>query len=111
MFCIKCLTAFSFSEQAWCKHFAICFIFSDLAWKFDHLHISAPCIYSEVMGSLQLKGGLSFLNIGSGTGYLSTMAGLMLGRAINSVGVTYIWKCFFVTNMLFYLYSDPCYFI
>ena len=53
--------------------------YRDTAWKSGNLHLSAPCIYSEVMESLKLARGQSFLNIGSGTGYLSTMAGLILG--------------------------------
>ena len=54
--------------------------YRDLAWKHGNIHLSAPCIYSEVMESLKLGPGMSFLNLGSGTGYLSTMAGLMLGQ-------------------------------
>ena len=55
--------------------------YKDLAWKHGNIHLSAPCIYSEVMESLKLESGMSFLNLGSGTGYLSTLAGLMLGKS------------------------------
>lgn len=54
--------------------------YRDIAWRMGNLHLSAPCVYSEVMEALKLKPGLSFLNLGSGSGYLSTMAGLILGE-------------------------------
>ncbi|XP_077368132.1 protein-L-isoaspartate O-methyltransferase domain-containing protein 2-like [Festucalex cinctus] len=53
--------------------------YKDLAWRHGNIHLSAPCIYSEVMEALDLHPRISFLNLGSGTGYLSTMVGLILG--------------------------------
>ncbi|XP_005112060.1 uncharacterized protein LOC101852524 [Aplysia californica] len=53
--------------------------YKDLAWKCGTLHMSAPCIYSAVMEALELEKGMSFLNLGSGTGYLNTMVGFMIG--------------------------------
>lgn len=44
-------------------------------------------LFSEVMEALELKPGLSFLNLGSGTGYLTTLAGLIIGSGGISHGV------------------------
>ena len=61
--------------------------YRDLAYKNGDVHLSAPCIYCEVLEGLQLREGLSFLNIGSGTGYLSTVAGLLLGANGQNHGI------------------------
>lgn len=55
--------------------------YKDFAWKHGNIHLSSPCVYCEVMEGLDLEPGLSFLNLGSGTGYLSTMAGLILSTS------------------------------
>ncbi|XP_050435906.1 uncharacterized protein LOC126842794 [Adelges cooleyi] len=53
--------------------------YRDSAWQSGKIHLSAPCIYAKAMECLALKPGNRFLNIGSGIGYFSTVAGLLLG--------------------------------
>ena len=43
-------------------------------------HLSAPSIYSIALEALDLNEGLSFLNVCSGTGYMSALASQLLGQ-------------------------------
>lgn len=62
-------------------------IYDSAPWKISNeneaiygaLHLSSPAIYSSVLEHLDLQKGHSFLNIGSGIGYMSSLAGLLIG--------------------------------
>ncbi|MXQ93346.1 hypothetical protein E5288_WYG008066 [Bos mutus] len=57
-----------------------------MAWKHSNIYLSAPCISLELMEALDLQPGLSFFNLGSGTGYLSSMVGLI----VSLLGVNHV---------------------
>jgi protein-L-isoaspartate O-methyltransferase len=62
---------------------------SDQPLKEDNVHISAPHIYGAIVEALDLEPGspLSFLNVGSGTGYLSCIVSQVLGSDAYMFGV------------------------
>lgn len=70
--------------------------YMDLAWRSGSLHLSAPSIYIVALQNLDIQPGLRFLNVGSGSGYLSTIIGLLLGYSgvnhgieVNEFNVTF----------------------
>lgn len=62
---------------------------SDQPLKEGNVHISAPHIYGTVIEALELtpNSSLSFLNIGSGTGYLTCIVAEILGPTSTHYGV------------------------
>ena len=62
---------------------------TDQPLKEGNVHISAPHIYGTVVEALELhpQSSLSFLNLGCGTGYLSSIAAHILGPTSSHVGV------------------------
>jgi len=54
-------------------------VYSDRPYRGGIVHLSAPSIYVQALEALELRPGLSFLNIGSGTGYFSALAAHLLG--------------------------------
>jgi protein-L-isoaspartate O-methyltransferase len=47
--------------------------------------MSAPNIYFTALKAMDLKQGLSFLNVGSGTGFLSCLVAAIVGTVIYSL--------------------------
>mmetsp|Transcript_47456 Transcript_47456/g.143656 ORF Transcript_47456/g.143656 Transcript_47456/m.143656 type:complete len:129 (+) Transcript_47456:194-580(+) len=59
---------------------------SDQPLKVGNVHLSAPHIYGSALEALELteNSSLSFLNVGSGTGYLSCIVAEILGsKSVN----------------------------
>lgn len=52
--------------------------YHDRPYKNGSIHMSAPHMYATVLEALDLKFGQSFLNVGSGSGYLSCLASFIM---------------------------------
>lgn len=61
------------------NHFIRNAAYSDRPYKSSFVHISAPHMYASVMEALDLKEGQTFLNVGSGSGYLSCLVSYIIG--------------------------------
>mmetsp|Transcript_38833 Transcript_38833/g.100385 ORF Transcript_38833/g.100385 Transcript_38833/m.100385 type:complete len:569 (+) Transcript_38833:147-1853(+) len=65
--------------------------YADMPLRSGRLHLSAPHIYAKALESLMpLDKGLSFLNVGSGTGYFNSVVSELIGPAATNHGVE-IW--------------------
>ncbi|KAJ8613230.1 hypothetical protein CTAYLR_004521 [Chrysophaeum taylorii] len=60
--------------------------YADLPIHEAPLHQSAPSVYASALEALDLRPGLSFLNVGSGSGYLSALASRLVGPS-HHVGI------------------------
>ena len=61
--------------------------YHDRPYKVRYVHISAPHMYATILEHLELTPGLAFLNVGSGSGYLSCLAACLLGDSGLSHGI------------------------
>eukprot|EP00543_Licmophora_paradoxa_P005520 CAMPEP_0202442050 /NCGR_PEP_ID=MMETSP1360-20130828/1538_1 /ASSEMBLY_ACC=CAM_ASM_000848 /TAXON_ID=515479 /ORGANISM="Licmophora paradoxa, Strain CCMP2313" /LENGTH=473 /DNA_ID=CAMNT_0049057293 /DNA_START=98 /DNA_END=1519 /DNA_ORIENTATION=- len=62
---------------------------ADQPLKFGNIHISAPHVYGSAIEALELRPNapLAFLNIGSGTGYVSCVVASILGYTSTNYGI------------------------
>jgi len=89
----ECVAAFKAVDR---QHFWIEnsteFTYADVPLRHGRLHLSAPQIYAEALESLMpLTPGMSFLNIGSGTGYFNSLVSESIGELSTNHGID-IWQ-------------------
>jgi len=87
-----CIAAFKAIDR---RHFwvesAAELAYADMPLRSGRLHQSAPHIYARALESLMpLRPGMSFLNIGSGTGYFSSVVSELVGENAINDGID-IW--------------------
>lgn len=88
----ECITAFQAIDRG---HFWVegsgTSAYTDMPLRHGRLHQSAPHIYARALEALMPLGpGLSFLNVGCGTGYFSCLVGELLGESSVNDGID-IW--------------------
>merc|ERR1719446_1285495 len=86
----ECIAAFKAIDR---QHFWVesRLAYADMPLRHGRLHQSAPHIYARALESMMpLKPGMSFLNVGSGTGYLSSIVSELCGPDAVSDGID-IW--------------------
>jgi len=65
--------------------------YADMPIRHGRLHLSMPSVYAKVVEAFDLKEGMSFLNIGSGTGYFSSLVATITGEYAVNHGVE-LWE-------------------
>jgi len=88
----ECIAAFRAIDRG---HFWVAdsgeLAYTDMPLRHGKLHQSAPHIYARALEALMpLRPGMSFLNIGSGTGYFSSLVSELIGESAVNDGID-IW--------------------
>lgn len=84
--------------------------YDDRALRKGSLHLSAPCIYTKALEALKIERGHSFLNVGSGTGYFSTMVGMLIGPYGVNHGIEIYPENIEFANMKLKEFKESCWY-
>lgn len=61
--------------------------YANVPVRIGNFHLSAPFIYGVALEALGVRRGVRFINVGSGTGYLSSIVAVLLGGTGTNHGV------------------------